>query len=367
MYMGIADYDHSLVSLANSVLKRFGAECNHSTLKEMDDLLAKGFKNVVVMLFDGMGSAILDKHADKAPFLRAHTVGAISSVFPPTTTAATTSVETGLTPYEHGWLGWTLYFKDIDKNVCVFPNVIFGSDQQAESYHVARRYLPFETLEDKIRKVGKKAYFVSKYSPFKTQSLQEICDVVRTLCKEDGEKYIYCYWNQPDFDMHDFGTSHERVAEHIAQIDDEVHNLCNDLDDALVVAIADHGLVDVEWQSLCDYPEIFDCLERMPSLEARALSFYIKDGRQDEFAKAFNARFGSDYDLYTHEQVLALSLFGEGKKNAFFDDFVGDFLAVAKGRLSLTPFALDGEEFKAMHAGACKDELSVPLVAIECR
>lgn len=53
------DYDHSIVSLASSVLKHFGAEAKHSTLKEMDVLLAKGYENVVVMLFDGMGTAIL--------------------------------------------------------------------------------------------------------------------------------------------------------------------------------------------------------------------------------------------------------------------------------------------------------------------
>ena len=41
-------------------------------------------------------------------------IKSITSVFPPTTTAATTSMLSGLNPNEHGWLGWDLYFKKED-------------------------------------------------------------------------------------------------------------------------------------------------------------------------------------------------------------------------------------------------------------
>lgn len=122
MYKSIpVNYDDSLVSLACSVLKRFGAPYTHGTLEDFDKLLAKGYKNVVVMLFDGMGTAILEKHKRVAPFLIEHNIRRISSVFPPTTTAATTSIETGLTPCEHGWLGWALYFKEVDKTYAFSP------------------------------------------------------------------------------------------------------------------------------------------------------------------------------------------------------------------------------------------------------
>ena len=63
-------------------------------------------KNIVLLLFDGMGISVLEKHLAPDSFLRKHLVCPISSVFPPTTTAATTSVLTGRTRIEHGWLGW---------------------------------------------------------------------------------------------------------------------------------------------------------------------------------------------------------------------------------------------------------------------
>lgn len=360
------DYDRSLVSLASSVLKHFGAEAKHPTLKEMDVFLAKGYENVVVMLFDGMGTAILDKHKEQSPFLRSHMRGSISSVFPPTTTAATTSVESGLTPLEHGWLGWTLYFGEIDKNVCVFPNTEYGTDEQAAAFHVGRKYIPHTTLEDEINKTGDaKAYFISRHATIKVDSVQEICDNVKNLCEQNGRKYIYTYWNQPDHDIHDYGTVDEHVAEQIKLIDESVKRLCDELKNTLVVVIADHGLVDVKWVSLQDYPDICECLIRIPSIESRALSFFVKEGMKDVFKERFLNAFGSDYILLTHEEALLSGIFGNGTPHEKFDDFVGDFLAIATSDLCIEPFALDEHPFVGMHAGLCEDELNVPFIAIE--
>ena len=57
-------------------------------------------------------------------FLYRNMLKEISSVVPATTTASTTSMLTGLTPVEHGWLAWDLYFKKEDKIVTMFTNKI---------------------------------------------------------------------------------------------------------------------------------------------------------------------------------------------------------------------------------------------------
>ena len=116
------DYDNCLVNFSNSVLKAFGAETSAPTLKMADKLLEKEYKNVVVLLMDAMGVSILEKHLSPDGFLRSHLAGAYSSVFPPTTVAATTSMLSGLYPNEHGWLGWDMFFPELEKNVTVFLN-----------------------------------------------------------------------------------------------------------------------------------------------------------------------------------------------------------------------------------------------------
>ena len=92
----LPDYENCLVNLANSVLKRFGAETMHKTLPSADAYLSKGHRNVVVLLMDAMGMSILEKHLDKDGFFRSNLVGTFDSVYPPTTVAATTSLISGL-------------------------------------------------------------------------------------------------------------------------------------------------------------------------------------------------------------------------------------------------------------------------------
>ena len=102
----LPDYNNCLVNLANSVLKKFGAETTAATLPLADTVLAGNYKNVVVLLLDALGISILEKHLKPEGFFRSHLAGAFNSVYPPTTVAATTSVLSGAYPDEHGWLGW---------------------------------------------------------------------------------------------------------------------------------------------------------------------------------------------------------------------------------------------------------------------
>ncbi len=132
----LPDYDNCLVNLANSVLKRFGAGTMHETLPLADKYLAKGHRNVVVLLMDALGMSILEKHLDKDGFLRGHLAGAYDSVYPPTTVAATTSILSGLYPNEHGWLGWDLYYPELDKNVTVFTNTNQLKEKEGAKPHM---------------------------------------------------------------------------------------------------------------------------------------------------------------------------------------------------------------------------------------
>ena len=122
------DYNKCLTNLASSISKYFGIEPFHNTLDSLDDALSSNPKNVVLILCDGMGYNILNRTLDKDSFLVSHIKEPISSVFPPTTTAATTSVMTGLNPNEHCWLGWEIYIKDVNNVVIMYQNKIKDTD-----------------------------------------------------------------------------------------------------------------------------------------------------------------------------------------------------------------------------------------------
>ena len=153
------DYDNCLVNLSNSMLNHFGAKISAPTLKMADVLLKKNYKNVIVLLLDAMGISVIEQHLKPDGFFRSHLAGSYSSVFPPTTVAATTSVLSGLYPNEHGWLGWDMYFPELDKNVTVFTNtdqLTEGEDGNpkdfvpAADYNVAFKYTPYKNIITRI-------------------------------------------------------------------------------------------------------------------------------------------------------------------------------------------------------------------------
>lgn len=181
------DYRNCLVNLACSIQRHFGVNIgNKPTLRMCDALLEKHYKNVVVLLLDGLGKAIMDRNLEQDGFFFRHLQGTYSSVFPPTTVAATTSVQSGQYPSEHSWLGWDCYYPQIDKNVTVFRNLESDSDRSAADFNVAETYCPYENITEKIKKSGYQAYCVTPFvDPF-PQNFEEICARIETLCAQDG-------------------------------------------------------------------------------------------------------------------------------------------------------------------------------------
>ena len=115
------NYNECLTNLACSISKYFGVSYKHNTLDYIDTLLEeKKPKNVVTILLDGMGNSLLDKHLTKDSFFIKNRIKSISTVFPATTVAATTSMRTGLNPCETGMLGWTMYFDECDDTIVTY-------------------------------------------------------------------------------------------------------------------------------------------------------------------------------------------------------------------------------------------------------
>lgn len=360
------NYDRSILSIASSVLNYYGvSDCPHKTLKEFDELLKKDYKNVIVILFDGMGVSAINNHLSESSFLKKHFVSPISSVFPPTTTAATTSIQSGRSPIEHGWLGWDLYFKELDENVSVFRNTLQKNGEQAADYHVGGRYIPCETVFSRIEKANKavKAYCVSPFSNIPASTLDDVEQDVLFLSKQPGRKYIYAYHPEPDSLMHIFGVDSYAVKQKIAQIDLMVENLCSKLEDSVVVVTADHGLVDSKTEFLEEYPEIWSKLKRPASIEPRALSLFVKNEYKDVFKQEFEKTFPDKFLVFTKSEVYEKHLFGYGEPHPRVDEFLGDFLAAAVSDLAL--FNYREEPMIGVHAGLDEREMTVPFIAIE--
>ncbi len=363
--MQFADYDSSILSLASSIMEHFNVRHNHKTIPELDLLLSKGYKNVFVILFDGLGIDALENHLPPDAFLRKNLLKEISSVFPPTTTAATTSVLTGLSPAEHGWLGWSLYFEEIDKNVDLFPN----SDENGEAaadYNVARRYLPAKNIPSLINETGTAKGYINSQNGISSNNYKKMMRQLVRFSRRPGKKYVYCYSSQPDSLMHMTGCSSDETHKKILEINSISERIAKKLKNTLLIITADHGLIDThDSHCISEYPELTETLERLPSIEPRTLNCYVKSGMSEKFLEVCTKEFGDKVCVLSKREAIENRIFGDASDNAVLEKRLGDYLIISKSDLTLFNSPQNVSRFIGIHAGIDKRELKVPLIAVE--
>jgi Uncharacterized proteins of the AP superfamily len=363
------DYNNCIVNLSNSILKYYQAEYTHNTLPELDKYLEKDYKNIIVLLYDGFGSNLIKNTLGEQSFLHSNKIKDITSVFPATTTASTTSIITGLTPVEHCWLGWNNYIKSIDKVVTMFWNVIKDTNRKAADFNIVKQEFPYTTIFDKINKTkNAKAYCISPFEglSYNADNVNEMYDSILKLCKTNEKKFIYAYCHNPDKLMHDHGTKAQIVIDKIHYLNKKTEELSNKLtDDTLLIITADHGHMDIgEHIILNNYPKLKNMLTKDISLEARATNFFVKDNLLKEFKKEFIKLFSNDFILLSRQEVINQQLFGTPTPNEQFYDCLGDYIAIGiSDKIILsTPYPTP---IKGEHAGITTDEVLIPLIVID--
>lgn len=361
------NYNECLTNLACSIRNYFGLPFNHKTLEFVDEYLEE-YKptNIVVILLDGMGTKIIERTLPKDSFFRKNLVKSITTVFPATTTAATTSIRTGLNPVEHGWLGWTTYIKPIDKVITLFMNSEKGHDgETCEEFLSVKNKLVSETIVDKINKQGKfKGLELMPFGENAYNGLDDMLKKIKAETEKPGKKYIYTYDVEPDRTMHEIGPDSEASKKLIIERNNKIEQLSKELKDTLLIVLADHGHIKVKNIFLSEYPDILNLLDRKTSIDQRAVSFKVKNGKKEEFKSKFENYFGDFYDLYDSRDVIKSKLFGDGSENELFKPALGDFLAIAKGKECLV--APDDEVLASHHAGYTDDEVYVPIIIKQC-
>jgi hypothetical protein len=374
MKITFPDYGNSILSLISSVLAHFGVPGRHGGLPLLDQLLAKPVKNTVIILFDGMGSDFVDCVLPDDGFLRTHKVADLSSVYPCTTAAATTTLMSGLSPLEHGWLGWSAWFREYGRIVDLFLDRDSFSGA-AVIPSPAGQLLAYESILPQIlqarpgRLQGHK--IMPPFDPEGVDSAAAMVDRIKACCQLEGDQLILAYWHEPDTLMHNEGPYSEAVRKEMIAYDQMLAKLCCELPDTRLIITADHGQVEITQEIYLDeIPDLNDCLILPPSLEGRAASLFVKPDRLDEFAKIFNDLFGSCFLLLTRQEVFAKELFGSGMPHRKVGDFVGDFLACATGPAMIRYHSLFNRPrniFRGHHAGLLHEEMVVPLIYAENR
>lgn len=360
------DYENCSVNVIHSIASACGMQPFHKTHPFVDALLQKKkYKNIILMLFDGMGVDLIERTLPEDAFLRKHMAHHLSAVFPSTTTCATTAIECGQMPCEHAWLGWTLRFEQIGKSVDVYTNQDADNGTQAADYYVGERFIPRDFIYPHINAAGQyRATSVSAFGHIRIKKLPELFENTLALAMDDQNRYIYTYWHEPDSTMHRHGCYHPKSIAQLVDINDRVEKLAQQLpEDSLLLLTADHGLIDADIRYLEDYPDLMEMLRWDATMELRALSFHVKEEYISLFPSVFQRHFGSHFMLLSHEDFIEKFL-GPGKCRSDVHQFVGDYVAISLDEMTLMNHRPNFLQI-GHHAGLTAQEMLVPLIVVE--
>ncbi|MCI8617634.1 MAG: nucleotide pyrophosphatase [Clostridia bacterium] len=376
------DYEHSILNIINTILKYYKVDTKYKILPNLEEKLSKGYKNVVLIILDGMGEHILKKISPNQFFER-NKIDVVTSVCPSTTTAALTTYYSGKPPIETGWIAMSQYFKEYGRAVEMLRKI---DSYTGEKINTSRmdvfdlvKYVPiYEQIENAQPRV--KAYEINpghcearSKRNIKADNIDLLCDSIKSICNNNEKNFILGYDVNPDGLLHKYGCESEEVKEFITQAEKKIEKMCEELKntDTLVIISADHGHKDIEKvYNILDLKEIQDCIIMPASFESRAVTFWVKDDKKEKFEKYFEDNMNDEFILFSKEEFLKRNLLGYGNKHPKVDDFIGDYIAIAIGDAIIkleTNMCKEKANKKSTHCGFTPNEMEVPLIVVDCK
>ncbi len=359
------DKKNNLVTLANSLLKYFTKKQFNDTNEYLDNILKKkNYQKIVVMLFDGLGSSILEKNLKETDFLLKNVKFEITSIFPPTTVAATNAFLSGKYPSQNGYLGWQQYFKNENKIVEMFTNYDFENKVKLSYPLLSDIYCSYESIFDIVKKETNinTAYLFPSW--IKDKGANDIDDFflkADEMLKDNHNHFYYMYWPEPDSLIHQYGTNHYLVKENIRIINNKIKKLALDNQDNLFIVLSDHSLIDTMPLNFFAHYDLISCLKRMPSLDSRAIFFHVKEDQKKRFEILFDKYYGKYFLLKNKNDILKEEIFGPKPYHKEFENFLGDYLAFTDSNYYLD---YKNKNYLAQHSGSSKEEFLISVIIL---
>ena len=348
------------------------------------DLSAFGAdEHVVLFVIDGLGYNFLRRSA--APNLNQALQLNLSTVFPSTTASAITTLLTGLSPAEHGNVGWHMYEQSIDAVICPLPFIRRDTDTPLAQDNLEPAalfgYEPFANcLDADCYAVSPQSIAFSPFSRYHAGRGQ-ICayatlgslfeNVSQILRRARQRSFIYAYYPEIDRLGHLHGINSRPVATALAALDQKFGNFLEDCagSGATVLLTADHGFVDpppAKRLRLPDFPHIKCLLTQMLCGEPRVAYCHVAPASQEKFVAAVEDVFAGQLDLHSSEELISEGYFGAGPHHAKLRSRVGDFTLIMRDDYMLIDGSNNEElpTLNGVHGGLSTDEMRVPLCAV---
>lgn len=362
-----------LADVVPSVLAAMGAEGFRNTLGLPDDVVG-----ACVLLIDGLGAELLDRHAADAPAMASLRGRALTVGFPSTTAAGLAAVGTGRRSGEHGFVGYTFRVPEAGViNALRWRPHPWGQDLRDTV--VPERMQPLPTTFERAasadvavsvisgaqftgsgltRAVLRGGRFVGVHA------LGDLAAAVQATVSDHG----FCYGYHADLDTlgHLYGPGSPQWRLQLRQIDTLIESVVEALPPGgLLAVVADHGMVEVTDTETVDVdanPALQDGVQAIGG-EARARHLYIEEGSRDDVLAAWRATLGARAWVLSRDEAIDAGWFGPQVS----DDVrprIGDVVAAARGSAAIVRRTVEPMESSLVgqHGSLTFAEQTVPLL-----
>lgn len=321
--------------------------------------------SVVLLVLDGLGWDQLQDHRELMPTVASMSGGPIHTVAPTTTATALTSITTGLTPAEHGLVGYRMVLGGEVMNVlrwCV-------GEQAVRRSHPPSDVQPFDAfLGVRVPVVSVAELQNSAFSEAHLRGVEAVgwrapssIAVEARHQVEQGERFVYCYYGGIDKIAHERGFGDYYEAE-LRAADALVATVLSALPaNTTLLVTADHGQVDVGDRIIVPSPAVLASVT-MQSGEGRFRWLHTSKGSIADTVAAAEEQLGDVAWIVTRDQMLDEQWFGPSMAPAVRSR-LGDVALVAHAPVSFHDPADSGPfELVCRHGSLTSAEVNVPLL-----
>lgn len=380
----IADLMTSAASLYRPVTESSRAREFPDSLGLRERLTDRGlsagpYRNVCVVLVDGLGSSLLSRASGHAPSLRkSHDLGNLDAPLPTTTAASLAVLGTGQGPGRTGMVGYDV----VDPSRSVVVNQLSGWDPEVDPLQWQTQPTIFERLADlgDVVTVSMPAYEDSALTRAALRgsafvgagsTLARVSQAADRLATRTPT-FMYLYWGELDQTGHKHGCRSERWLEALEELDMGLKRLRARVGpETLVLLTADHGMVDVPPEDRHDYssiPELVDGVG-LTAGEPRMVQLHLEDPEDDaarrRLVAAWEEHFGDRAWILDRDELMAAGYFGD-EVLARVRPRMGDILIAAHGSLALYDLRrthASALNMVGQHGSWTEEERLVPLRA----
>jgi hypothetical protein len=351
-----------------------------------------GYERVIFLILDGFGfrkaQALFEEFPDSAlkELGESGCQVPLTSVYPSTTVAALTSLSTGLTPLEHGMIGYRLYLRETASITNMIRFTTIGNSRNDSAFDIGLDrdvLIPLPTVHEQFAAQGIAAHAVlpgyiarsglstALYSG--CTNLHSAASFPHMLVKtreilqaSDGKTFVSLYWPGLDSVGHGLGPNSESYRAEFCAVDDAIRRgLVGQLKDTLLIVTADHGFVSMRPEDYLLLDGEFDANRALlmpPVGEPRASYLYARQGGVDAIRDAFDKPREDGLICIESRELVESGLLGINTPHPQVVNRIGDMALLSTGTGGVFQDYPDAAILQGMHGGLTEDEMLVPLI-----